>query len=491
MVFDDVGCRAAATRRPTRATHTGAACVLTAGLGTPLRPLTCVRAKAGGAGQRRAAGPAAPSAGWSRTASPISCSTCITIPAIDRRRRRRRRAISARASAIRGNSRCSGSAGGPRHALPLLRRTRRRRAVRCIVNGDTLTRRRPGRDARRRIARIRRARDDGADPESPARQVRRRAASTTRLGHRVHPAPARRARAFTSSACRSAQARAFAALEDGVPAESVMRPLPAADCRERRALVRGFVVRRAVPRHRHAGGLPADVAASSRPSKAIGWSARATFGRSRRRGSTRTVVWDDVTIGAARARASASSATAYASRTARAIERRALVRRRRSAASSGDERSRADCCCDLSERGRMRTFETMDMTEKRSPDSTSRASASTAIWTAAASRARQAAGRAADRRRVGPPLFPRPAARTRRRSCWRCMPAPFDFDDAAVRQRRAAARRRCRCRSRDPRARRRPRRARARRISATSRCRRTSAPPRRRSTPRSTARRSR
>ena len=116
------------------------ALILTAGLGTRLRPLTSVRAKA-----------AVPVNGEPLVRRVISWlvvrrhrDLVLNLhhrPASIAAARRRRRATSARACATRGRHPVLGSAGGPRHALPLLDRTAARRADGSflIVNGDTLT----------------------------------------------------------------------------------------------------------------------------------------------------------------------------------------------------------------------------------------------------------------------------------------------------------------------------------------------------------------
>ena len=107
----------------------------------------------------------------------------------------------------------------------------------------------------------------------------------------------RASRATTSSACRSPSAEAFLALEDGVPAESVMRLYPAAH-RENAPVDRGFVVDAPFSDI----GTPADYLQTSlRPRRPRGrpiWSAvgDATIDPSAR--VDRTAVWDDVTIGA-------------------------------------------------------------------------------------------------------------------------------------------------------------------------------------------------
>ena len=96
---------------------------------------------------------------------------------------------------------------------------------------------------------------------------------------------------------------------------------------------------------------------------------------------------------------------------------------------------------------------------------------------------------AADRRRLRPPLFPRPAARRRRRSCSPCIRGRFDFETLPFVN---VARCSSGCRFRFPRSSGTTTRSASsrRRISATSRCRRISARDRSPITRRSIARRS-
>ena len=217
------------------------ALVLAAGLGTRLHPLTLARAKA-----------AAPVDG-----EPLARRTIRWLVGARRPRSRRQppsqagdrspppsatAAISARASATRGSRRCSGSAGGPRHALPLLldQSADAARDAAVLVNGDTLT----NVDLPAMIEQHRRS---GAlvtmalIPESAARQVRRRPARRRRRGDRVHAPRQSRSRRFHFIGPQVVEADAFLPLEDGVPAESVLGALSAVDGRARRGSVMGFV----------------------------------------------------------------------------------------------------------------------------------------------------------------------------------------------------------------------------------------------------------
>ena len=124
------------------------ALLLTAGLGTRLDPLTRLVAK-----------PAVPLGDRSLVEHVVVVAlrsgrhAMLVLnlhhrPASIARHRRRRRAISASACATRGNSRVLGSAGGPRHALPLIDSD-----PFLIVNGDTLCDMSTRADDRRTMAR--------------------------------------------------------------------------------------------------------------------------------------------------------------------------------------------------------------------------------------------------------------------------------------------------------------------------------------------------
>ena len=130
------------------------------------------------------------------------------------------------------------------------------------------------------------------------------------------------------------------------------------------------------------------------------------------------------------------------------------------------------------------------MTEQRTADGVQLEDGSTATCDESGLGGAATARRAADRRRVGPPVFPRPPGR-RRVDRAGAARRTDRVRHAAVRQRRASCCSRCRCRCRRSSGTR-TRSASSRcRISATSRCRRTSAPRRPPSTRRCTAKRSR
>ena len=232
-----------------------------------------------------------------------------------------------------------GSAGGPRHALPLLTDGRRRAFL--IVNGDTLSTVDLAALLARHAASGARG-DDGADPESGPDEVRRRQGVDDDGYVTGFSRAGTGGESFHFVGVQVAEARAFAALEDGVPAESV------------NALYPRLIAAR--PGSDRGVRLATRRSATSAP-RATTWRRRWRWPRlegddSRRaRGSTiddsatveRTVVWDDVTIGRGvaphrvhRRRRRAACRTAPPSSAARSCATRAWRRRRTSA-------SRATC----------------------------------------------------------------------------------------------------------------------------------------------------
>ena len=187
------------------------ALVLTAGLGTRLDPLTRLVAKAavplGGPDARRAR----PRLAAPRRASPTSCSTCTTGP-------RRSRRVVGDGAHLGLRVRYSweqpilGSAGGPRHALPLLDvghvpHRQRRHALRRRARADDRGARgdRRGRDDGASCPIRRRDHYNGiaAGRRRPRDGVRARAVTRRRGTLALHRRPGRRRRRC-SRRCRTA-----------------------------------------------------------------------------------------------------------------------------------------------------------------------------------------------------------------------------------------------------------------------------------------------
>ena len=190
-----------------------------------------------------------------------------------------------------------GSAGGPRRALPLLLDRRGRRTF-VIVNGDTLTDVDVAAMAAAH-AESGAAGDDGAHPEPAAGQVRRRAGRRRRLGHRIHArAAAADGARSTSSACRSSSATCSPALDGRRRRGDGERAVSGADCA-------GATRRRRVhlaTRRSSTSARPRIISTTSLELAAVEGDRIAHRGRARRidavRAVVRTVVWDDVTVGA-------------------------------------------------------------------------------------------------------------------------------------------------------------------------------------------------
>ena len=252
----------AADRRAPRAL------LLTAGLGTRLQPLTYVRAKA-----------AVPINGEALVRRVIRGLAIAGIRDLVLNLHHRPASIAALVgdgSDLGVRVRYSweqpvlGSAGGPRHALPLV--TDSDDDDFLIVNGDTLT----DVDVWSLLARHR---ESGAlvtmalDSRTRGRANMEESSSRPRAGspgsRRSRPSSVSMPADAAGSACfhfigvQVASARAFATLEDGVPAESVNALYPPSHRRastERRRLRFG----RVVPRYRHAPRLPRHVARARR-----------------------------------------------------------------------------------------------------------------------------------------------------------------------------------------------------------------------------------
>ena len=266
------------------------ALILTAGLGTRLRPLTDVRAK-----------PAIPVAGVPlvrRIASWLA-SQGVTDLVLNLHHRPETltavvgdgRDLGARVRYSWEQPRVLGSAGGPRLALPIIGAERF-----FIVNGDTLTDLDLGRSSTRtRVRRAGHARA-GAEPRVPA--VRRRAAR--RRGDVtgfVRRGPAA-AGSYHFVGVQVAEAAVFATLPAGEPRELDRRRLRRADRARDPAPCAAFVCDAAFWDVGTIGRLLAHVArlrganAAERQPRPYGAAVHATAR------VTRSILWDDVAVGA-------------------------------------------------------------------------------------------------------------------------------------------------------------------------------------------------
>lgn len=274
----------------------GCALVLTAGLGTRLTPLTLARAKA-----------AAPVDGEPLARRTIRWLVGHGIRDLVLNLHHKPESITAAVgdgSDLGAHVRYSwespvlGSAGGPRHALPIVLDRLAPEAPRrfVLVNGDTLT---------------------DVDLPAMAEQHRRTGALVT-MALVANPRPDKyggvlldgdhRVTGFTRRGDlqpsfhfigpQIVEAEAFLTLEDGIPAESVMGIYPVLMA-TRRGSVRGFVSRATFQDI----GTPADLLQTSLDlAAADGRADRPRWGRNARVAGTarvtRSVLWDDVTVGA-------------------------------------------------------------------------------------------------------------------------------------------------------------------------------------------------
>jgi NDP-sugar pyrophosphorylase family protein len=267
--------------------------VLTAGLGTRLQPLTLARAKA-----------AAPVDGEPLARRTIAWLVSHGIRDLVLNLHHHAASITAvvgDGSDLGARVRYSwespvlGSAGGPRHALPLLR-DRSDDRIFVLVNGDTLT------DVDL-PAMIRRHRDTGAlvsmalipnpRPDKYGGVLLDERHGITAFTRRGSAGPS-----FHFIGPQVVNAGVFADLPDGVPAESVMEVYPRL-IRERPGSVRGFVGEWTFQDI----GTPADLLATSLAlAAADGRPDRPRWGRNPRvepsASVVRSVLWDNVTIGA-------------------------------------------------------------------------------------------------------------------------------------------------------------------------------------------------
>ena len=266
------------------------ALILAAGLGTRLRPLTSVRAKA-----------AVPVNGLPLVVRVISWLVTEGLddlvvnlhhhPASIARLVGEGRELGARVR-YSWEQPVLGSAGGPRRALPLLVDDPSADGSFLMVNGDTLTE--PFADpVRGGTPRLGCARHDGADRESATGRVRR-CEGRGRVGRGFTRAGSGEP-SYHFIGVQAARARTFLALEDGVPAESVMGLYPRL-LRENPRSILGYVVDAPFSDI----GTPADYLQTSlRLADAEGDRLVGNRGISIDPTARveRSAVWDDVTIG--------------------------------------------------------------------------------------------------------------------------------------------------------------------------------------------------
>jgi len=276
------------------------ALVLTAGLGTRLQPLTLARAKA-----------AAPVDGEPLARRTIRWLVSHGIRDLVLNLHHKPESITAAVGDGRDlgarvryswESPVLGSAGGPRHALPLLLDLGPRRGLDgrddlfVLVNGDTLTdvdlpamiRRHGERGALVSMALI-----ENPRPDKYGGVLLDERGAVTAFTRRGHPGPS-----YHFIGPQVVQASVFADLPDGVPAESVLEVYPRL-MREQPGSVTGFVGEWTFQDI----GTPADLLATSLAlAAAEGRPDRPRWGRSARVDPsahvTRSVLWDDVTVGA-------------------------------------------------------------------------------------------------------------------------------------------------------------------------------------------------
>ncbi|HYT75536.1 MAG TPA: NDP-sugar synthase [Vicinamibacterales bacterium] len=269
------------------------ALVLTAGLGTRLQPLTLARAKA-----------AAPVDGEPLARRTISWLVSHGIRDLVLNLYYKPESITAAVgdgtdlgARVRYSweSPVLGSAGGPRHALPLLLDGTPERTF-LLVNGDTLT----NVDVPAMVAQHRRsaavvtmALIPNPNPDKYGGVLLDQDRAVTGFTRRGNPEPS-----FHFIGPQVVEADAFSWLADGVPAESVLEVYPKLmDARP--GSVKGFVSDSAF----HDIGTPADLlqtslelaAADGRPDRPR-WGPHVRVAESAR--VTRSVLWDEVTVGA-------------------------------------------------------------------------------------------------------------------------------------------------------------------------------------------------